>query len=74
MIFEFLSTSLILTFTLGLLWILKYFISVREHVKKFAHIPGPEPLDIKGFLFGNTPTFVEYQNKGVYIRQYLASL
>ena len=60
MIFEYLSTTFILASTLGLLYILKYSYSVHMVIKKYAHIPGPVPVGIIGFFFGNIPAIIEY--------------
>jgi hypothetical protein len=74
MVYEYISTTLILVSTVGVLWLVKYSYSVHKAIKKYAHIPGPEPGGIKGFLFGDIPSIIQQDKKGISMHQYLANL
>ena len=74
MIFEFLSTTVVLVLTLSILWLIKFTASIFEEMKKYAHIPGTSPKGIKGFFFGDIPTIMEQDRKGISMHQHLADL
>ena len=75
MIFEFISTTIVLILTLVVLFIVRYSIFIYSERKKYAHIPGTNPSGILGFFLGDIPTIIKHdRNDGIPFFEYLASL
>ena len=74
MIFEFLSTTVVLVLTLSILWLIKFTASIFKEMKKFANIPGTTPKGIKGFFLGDIPTIMEQDQKGISLHKHLENL
>jgi hypothetical protein len=74
MLFEYLTTTVLLVLTLILLWILKYSYSIYNANKKYSHIPGTNPTGIFGFFLGDIPAIRKHDLKGVSMHEYLANL
>lgn len=43
-------------------------------LKKYSHIPGPEPIGLKGVILGNLTNIIAEDRKGVFMSLYLANL
>ena len=74
MIVEYLPTTLFLVVSLGILWLIHYWYSIKKELRKYAHIPGPTASGIKGFFLGEIATFIQKDRQGVSMNQYLESL